>query len=329
MGINNSLIGPIVFMKKVAIVAYEGCWAMSLFLAKDFFRIVTLLDTYYKLENIYDVEILTCSGEPITSSSNSIITPDNALTDQHYDLVIIPPIEGDRLHNMPLDADLIVKWLKPQILANTTILSLSTGSYFLAASGVLNKTMFATHWAFVHQLQNLFPDCQFTSHKSHLKTGNIYTTGSFEAGINVLLGIVAGDKGDHFSQRCATHLLISEPSKLSPILPHYHIHNDERVTEVQDWIDGHFQQVIRIVDLAKMFNFSERNLKRRFSQATDISINKYVQEVRVDKAKKLLLATEESIKNISFEVGYENDSFFSRLFKRKTGMTPSKWRSSD
>jgi len=329
MGTYNSLIGPSCFMKKVAVIAYEGCWAMSIHFAKDFFSIVSLLDTHYKQENIYDVEILTCNGRAINSASNSTITPDNALTDQHYDLVIIPPIEGGRLNNMPLEADLIVKWLKHQILANTTILSLSTGSYFLAASGVLNNTMFATHWAFVRQLENLFPACQFTSHKSHLKTGDIYTTGSFEAGINVLLGIVAEDKGDRFSQRCATHLLISEPGKLTPILPNYHIHKDERITEVQDWIDGHFQNVIRIVDLANMFNFSERNLKRRFSQATGISINKYVQEVRVDKAKKLLLATEKSIKDISIEVGYENDSFFSRLFKLKTDMTPSKWRSSD
>ena len=316
-------------MKRVAIIAYDGCWAMSVFLAKDFFRIVYLLDTYDKLEHNYEVEILTCSGGAITSSSNSTIIPDNKLTDKTYDLVIIPPIEGARLNHIPLEADLIVKWLKPQILTNTTILSLSTGSYFLAASGKLNGTMFATHWAFVRQLENMFPECQFTSHKSHLKTGNIYTTGSFEAGINVLLAIVAEDKGDRFSQRCATHLLISEPGRLSPILPNYHIHKDERVTEVQDWIDSHFQNIIRIVNLAKMFNFSERNLKRRFSLATGTSINKYIQEVRVDKAKKLLLATEKTIKDISIEVGYENDSFFSRLFKKRTGMNPAKWRSSD
>jgi len=316
-------------MKNVAVIAYEGCWAVSVHLAKDFFRIVSLLEAHLKHENTYNFEILTCNGSAISSASNSIITPDNSMSDQDFDLIIIPPIEGNRLTNMPLESDLILKWLKPKILANTCILSLSTGSYFLAASGALNKTIFATHWAFVRQLEILFPECQFTSHKAHLKTGNIYTTGSFEAGINVLLGIVAEDKGDRFSQRCATHLLISEPGKLSPILPHYHIHKDERITQVQDWIDGHFQQSILIIDLANMFNFSERNLKRRFSQATGISINKYIQEVRIDKAKKLLLATEKSIKDISFEVGYENDSFFSRLFKTKTGMTPSKWRTND
>ena len=157
----------------------------------------------------------------------------------------------------------------------------------------------------------------------------IYTTGSFEAGINVLLAIVSEDKGDRFSQRCATHLLISEPKRLSPILPNYHVHKDDRIMQVQDWIDSNFQNFIRIADLAQMFNFSERNLKRRFSLATGTSVNKYIQEVRVDKAKKMLLTTEATIKDIAIAVGYENDSFFSRLFKKITGLTPAKWRGND
>jgi len=86
---------------------------------------------------------------------------------------------------------------------------------------------------------------------------------------------------------------------------------------VQDWIDSNFNNAINVVNLAKSFNFSERNLKRRFSFAAGISVSEYVQEVRVDKAKKLLLATEQTVKDISIAVGYENDSFFSRLFKKK------------
>jgi len=172
-------------MKKVAIIAYEGCWAMSVFLAKDFFRIVSLLDTHYKLEQSYKAEILTYNGNTVLSSSLSKITPDNKFTDCQYDLVIIPLIEGTKLSNMPPETNSIVEWIKPKIVAGTAILSLSTGSYFLAASGHLNHTIFATHWALVAQLTTLFPNCQFTDHKSYLRTGNIYSTGTFEAGINV------------------------------------------------------------------------------------------------------------------------------------------------
>ena len=81
----------------------------------------------------------------------------------------------------------------------------------------------------------------------------------------------------------------------------------------------------RIVDLARQFNFSERNLKRRFQVATQISPNQYLQQVRVDKAKKLLLTADMSVQQIAYEVGYENVSFFIRVFKKIAGCTPTQW----
>ncbi|WP_256414500.1 helix-turn-helix domain-containing protein [Acinetobacter sp. 5862] len=81
----------------------------------------------------------------------------------------------------------------------------------------------------------------------------------------------------------------------------------------------------RFADLAQQFNFSERNLKRRFQLATQISPNQYLQQVRVDKAKKLLLTTDMKIQQIAYEVGYENVSFFIRIFKKVTACTPTQW----
>jgi len=313
-------------MKKVAIIAYEGCWAMSVYLAKDFFRVVELLDQHYQLPKSYTVEILTSDGKPITSSSNVLIHPDTQFGEQEYDLIVLPPIEISKLANMPPESHEIVEWLKPRLKTDAAILSLSTGSYFLAASKMLNSTLLATHWSFVNKMEQYFPENLFTAHKSYLRAGNLYTTGSFEAGINVLLNIVAEDKGDRFSQLCATHLLISEPNQVAPALPAFRNHNDNRISQVQDWIDQNFKKNIRILDLAQKFSFSERNLKRRFLNAAGLAVNRYIQEVRIEKAKKLLLTTEQTVKEISIEVGYENDSFFTRLFKKNTGMTPAKWR---
>jgi len=80
--------------------------------------------------------------------------------------------------------------------------------------------------------------------------------------------------------------------------------------------------------LARKFGFSERNLKRRFVLATKLPPNRYLQKVRVDKAKKLLISTTLNIKEIAYQVGYENDSFFNRIFKGSTGMTLGQWRKS-
>lgn len=81
----------------------------------------------------------------------------------------------------------------------------------------------------------------------------------------------------------------------------------------------------RFADPAQQFNFSERNLKRRFQLATQISLNQYLQHARVDKAKKLLLTTDIMIQQIAYEVGYGNVSFFIRIFKKLTACTPTQW----
>ncbi|GEA02232.1 hypothetical protein KUL17_11290 [Alteromonas sp. KUL17] len=61
---------------------------------------------------------------------------------------------------------------------------------------------------------------------------------------------------------------------------------------------------------------SESNLKRRFSAAAGISVTQYIQAVRIDKAKKRLIATERNVKEIASEVGYENDGFFQPPFQK-------------
>ena len=70
----------------------------------------------------------------------------------------------------------------------------------------------------------------------------------------------------------------------------------------------------------------ERTLKRRFKQATGTTLIDYLQDCRVEEAKRLLEGGAMPVDEISFEVGYEDPSFFRRLFKRRTGLAPSHYR---
>ena len=78
--------------------------------------------------------------------------------------------------------------------------------------------------------------------------------------------------------------------------------------------------------MVELSNIPERTLKRRFKIATDSSLIDHLQNLRVEEAKRLLEAAEMPVDEISFDVGYEDPSFFRRLFKRQTGLTPSQYR---
>ncbi|NIE95655.1 helix-turn-helix domain-containing protein [Acinetobacter sp. Tr-809] len=313
-------------MKKIAIIVYDGCWAMSVMMLKDFFHVINLLSIRQGQAESYQVEIFSLDGLAKLSASGPSIEVDNKVRrETTYDLVILPSFEGNLLIQIQEENDDLVDWLKSQIQQQTPILALTTAAYFLAATQQLQHVLLATHWAFLRELKRLFPLSSFTANRNYLQSEQIYTTGTLLGTFDALLGIVAQQKGDYFAQLCASHLLMHAPQELNPVLPDFRNHCDEAVLQVQDWLDINFPQENRIADLAKQFNFSERNLKRRFQLATQISPNQYLQQVRVDKAKKLLLTTEMNVQQIAYAVGYENVSFFIRVFKKITGCTPSQW----
>ncbi len=315
-------------MKRVAILAYEGCWAMGVFSAADFFRVVALLESHLGLERSYAVTLLSPNGADVATASGHRIQPDGPMEPAtRYDLVIVPAVEGPRLVAAPDNR--IVEWLTCQLHENASILALTTGAGLLAATGRVDGVLLATHWAFVRQLSQRYPASQFVAHKSFLQTGSVYSTGSLNGSFDALLEILAQERGDQFTQLCATHLLVSDPYKLNPILPGHRNHTDTAILKVQDWIESHYAEGVTIEQMARGVGLTERTLKRRFQNATGIAPNQYAQRVRIDKAKKLLLATSLSVKEVAYGVGYENVSFFVRLFKRNTGHTPIQWRKYD
>lgn len=300
---------------------------MSVHSAKDFFRIVSLLEGHLGKGNSYLAKIISFEQGNVNSASGSAIVPDELLNETDiFDLIIIPPIEGPQLTNNFQPFEKITNWLTQQIKNKTPMLALTTGSHLLAATGLADNVLMATHWAFVRKLQKIHPQCQFTASNSYMQTDNIYTTGSLNASYEVLLAMIAQDNGDQFAQLCATHILLEDPKELIPTLVGYRNHKDSAIFDIQDHIEKHYAKQFSVTEIAKKFGFSERNIKRRFKQATDTSLIQYLQLVRIDKAKKLLITSNLSIKEISYEVGYESDNFFTRIFKKELNMTPSQWR---
>jgi len=314
-------------MKKVAILSYDGCWAMGVFSVTDFFRIVALLEQHLGLAQTYAVEVLSFDGQEIYSASGHMIQPDAAITDANdYDLLVIPPIEGVRLAAGFTPERRLLTWLAARHKRGARLLAMTTGVCFVAAAGLAEHQLLATHWAYVRQLKKQYPTYQFIAQQSFLQAESIWSTGTLNGGFDALLEILAQDRGDQFSQMCATHLLVSAPERLNPILPGHRNHGDEAILRLQDWIESHHAESLTIERMGREVGLAERTLKRRFQLAIKLSPILYVQKVRIDKAKKLLLATNQSVKAIAYEVGYENVSFFVRLFRTHVGQTPAEWR---
>ena len=312
-------------MKEVAVLAYDGCWGMGVFAVADFFRIVSLLEAHIGLEPSFRVRILASAREVTVASGHSLRADAILEIDADCDLLVIPAIEGARLAGFVPDAASLA-WIAQRIDAGARVLALTTGAAWLAASRRADGLLLASHWAYVRQLARRYPQCRFIGQRSYLQADGLYTTGSLGGCFDALLEIIARERGDRFSQLCATHLLVADAQRLSPILPGRRNHRDESILALQDWIEANHAEPLGLERMAAQAGLAFRTLKRRFGAATGLSPIRYLQQVRVDRAKKLLLATPLSIREIAYEVGYENVSFFVRLFRKEAGDTPSHWR---
>jgi transcriptional regulator GlxA family with amidase domain len=103
-------------------------------------------------------------------------------------------------------------------------------------------------------------------------------------------------------------------------------HSDAAVRACEDWLREHFREpgaVARVVAHARM---PERTLKRRFKLATGLALIDYLQNLRIEEAKHLLESSDRAVDEICYEIGYEDASFFRRLFRRRTGVAPAQYR---
>lgn len=284
-----------------------------------------LLEAHIGLEPSFRVRILASAREVTVASGHSLRADAILEIDADCDLLVIPAIEGARLAGFVPDAASLA-WIAQRIDAGARVLALTTGAAWLAASRRADGLLLASHWAYVRQLARRYPQCRFIGQRSYLQADGLYTTGSLGGCFDALLEIIARERGDLFSQLCATHLLVADAQRLSPILPGRRNHRDESILALQDWIEANHAEPLGLERMAAQAGLALRTLKRRFGAATGLSPIRYLQQVRVDRAKKLLLVTPLSIREIAYEVGYENVSFFVRLFRKEAGDTPSHWR---
>lgn len=109
----------------------------------------------------------------------------------------------------------------------------------------------------------------------------------------------------------------------------YSSQDARKVTQIRpaiNYIDANYNKPISLADIARASHLSVSRLAHVFKEQMGITLVDYLTNVRIERAKKLLLATDQNCTEICFEVGYNNQSYFTRTFKHLVGMTPLKFR---
>ncbi|MDB5137457.1 MAG: helix-turn-helix protein [Mucilaginibacter sp.] len=244
------------------------------------------------------------------------------------DVIIIPSFDSrdDFAINTSREA---LNWVAAQYKNGTEVASLCTGSFLLAATGLLKGQPCSTHWKAEAAFRSLFPELNLATHKIITDYKGLYTAGGAQSSLNLMLYLVEKYNGREAALYCAKVLQIDiERNSQSPFIVFEGLkeHPDMEIRGVQDYIERNVEARMTVDFLADRCAMNRINFSRRFKRATRISPVDYIQRVKVEAAKRGLEAGRKNVNEVMYAVGYTDVKAFRLIFKKVAGLTPLEYR---
>jgi transcriptional regulator GlxA family with amidase domain len=244
------------------------------------------------------------------------------------DLVVVPGLDDELAESFGANRGW-VPWLMRWHAGGARIASSCTGAFLVADAGLLDGRPATTHWLFADELRRRYPAVRVTADQMIVDNGDVITSGGATAFLNLVLYLVERFAGHARANLAARVLLVDghRPSQLPYIaFGRERAHDDVIVHQVQQHIDSHLGEPLRIAELAASFGLSERTLSRRFAAATGRGPRAYLQQARVQHARRLLETAGDPVDQVRRRAGYGDAAAFRRVFKQATGLSPSGYR---
>jgi len=244
------------------------------------------------------------------------------------DLVVVPGLDDDLAASFNQNRRW-VPWLRTWHAAGSRIAGSCTGAFLVADAGLLDGRPATTHWMFAGELHRRYPAVNVTADRMIVDTGDVITSGGATAFLNLVLYLVERFAGHEHANLAARVLLVDghRPSQRPyAAFGRDRSHGDMLVHQIQQHIDLHLADPLRITELASLFGLSERTLSRRFTAATGHGPQAYLQHARIKHAIRLLETASDPVDQIRRRVGYHDPAAFRRVFKEATGLSPSGYR---
>ena len=241
--------------------------------------------------------------------------------------LIIPPT----MVNLP-DPEVpagVVSWLRNRHAAGATLVSLCTGAFILAETGLVDGRSVATHQICKEALATRFPKVVVDTNRRIIDHGDIITAGGFLSWVDLCLFLVERILGPAMRAETARFALddpaAGEAHYFTGFAPPQ-THGDKAVLKAQEWAHMRDGTNVSLAALATAAGLERRTLLRRFASATGMTPIEYSRRVRIARARELLEGGDTSQKQIAESLGYKDVASFARAFRKAVGSAPGAYR---
>lgn len=281
----------------------------------------------------FAVRIVSADGAPFTGTMGVPVAPHAALAAAGApDVVIATDLDlcavAEPRGRWPEEA----RWLATQWARGAMLASVCTGAVLLAEAGVLDGMEATTHWSAAGLFRDLYPAVRLRPERVLCPAGEAHrllTSGGAASWEELALHLVARFCGAAEAVRIAKLFLLGDRSagqSAFAAMARPRWHEDAAVARAQAWIAEHYAQANPVAGMVAASGLAERTFKRRFRAATGYAPIDYAQALRIEEAKQLLERGALGLDAVAEAVGYEDPASFRRLFRKRTGVSPARYR---
>ncbi|MEW1859035.1 helix-turn-helix domain-containing protein [Streptomyces sp. NBC_00669] len=277
-------------------------------------------------------EVVTCSVRPgpVRTDADFTITVEHGMEAlAEADTVVVPASHEmeDVYEEGRLSAELRAAF--DAIRPGTRVVSICTGSFLLAAAGLLDGRPATTHWRSADHFQRLFPRVRVDPDVLYVDDGDVLTSAGVAAGIDVCLHIVRRDFGTAVANGVARRTVVpphregGQAQYIRRPLPEPQLAGTERA---RAWALERLEQPVTLRQLAEREAMSVRTFTRRFREEVGLSPGQWLTQQRIERARQLLESTDLGVDQIAREAGFGTGASLRQHIQSALGVSPTVYR---
>jgi len=273
----------------------------------------------------------TSRTRTIHGSSGLKVSADTTIYDldplRRWDTVLVTGNGGSARHGgLPAAAE----WLRLASRKAGRMASVCAGAFLLGEAGLLEGRRATTHWRAMEEFEHRFPDTIVEPDSIYVRDGKVFTSAGASAGLDLALAFVEMDLGPDIARDVARDMVLylrrpGGQSQFSAALQR-EARSTGPVRDLQRWILDHLDGDLRVEPLAEKMSMSVRNFARVFQAEVGVAPARYVEELRIEEAKRRLQDGADTVDCIAQDCGMVSALNLRRAFLRQVGVSPSEYR---
>jgi transcriptional regulator GlxA family with amidase domain len=280
-------------------------------------------------EPAYTIEIVARRAGPIAMSSGIRLVADRSIGEvkSGVDTLLVA---GGLGTIAAIDDELLLAWLRRMAKRVRRLGSVCSGTFLLAAAGLLDGRRVTTHWQVCRELARRYPKLTVEEDPIFVRDGAVYTSAGVTAGMDLALALVEEDHGRETALAVARQLVLflQRPGGQSQFSAQLAAQSADRepLRALQGWIADHLAEDLSIPSLARQVAMSERNFSRVFAREVGASPAQFVLRARLEAARRRLEESSDGVEKIADECGFASAEVMRRVFLRFLHVAPSAYR---